>query len=489
MAISIRLERLALLLALLSLAALLFTQHQASPRVSASLHSTVERRDALAGAPLLAPSCAPAAPAASTVAQSPLRRLSLDGPFAPPSADAAASLGAIVVIGAGRPLGSAVVALLADLGARVRAVDDGATGFVTAVDFRVALDEVDVTMAGTLSRVLGDGADAADTVFVDLDPDALVAPCGAPLACALTATLSARARRVIFLRDDRSTLGRVLTACPESSNASAPSVALISWRGAAIVGVGTDPSIELARSPRNAFFAGLQCLVDTADALAYVSHDFDTSRVLDAFFRAAGPAGECGSAVGAALVRASTHGLHAANAAADVLTAAVALSVPASLSSESARELVIFERLDLPRGAFSPFAGASDERVLRNALPTLAAILARVNDKDINFLKSSPDDMPSGAQAAFADVAWWVWRQSVLHGFRSPEPLSSYDPSIDLGSSATTRVTVHDVASYAITHSSTVKKARWSQARRRGAGASSAAECRGRQMCPTIFCP
>jgi hypothetical protein len=52
--------------------------------------------------------------------------------------DLAARLGQCMVLGAGRPVGSALVALLHSQGVPVRAVDDGRTGFVSTVPFEVA---------------------------------------------------------------------------------------------------------------------------------------------------------------------------------------------------------------------------------------------------------------------------------------------------------------------------------------------------------------
>lgn len=391
----------------------------------------------------------------------------LSGPFSPPPLSGA--LGATVVLGAGRVLGSAVVALLADRNASVRAVDDGTSGLVTLVDFRVVLDEVDVTAAGGLDRAFSGGS--VDTVFVDLDPDLPVAPCAVPLACELAGLRVSgggglAAKRVIFLRDGAgaASLASVLATCPASASA-VPQLGLLQWGDALIAGVGSDP--VLAGVPTDALAQGLRCLADTADAMPYATHGFNTTPVVLEFFRAAGPGGACGPAVRAAAVLAGLRGLHAANAASDALVAAFALaSSPPSSNSGSpagaggALQLAVFSR-DAQPGAICPFAPA---RVLRNSLPSLEVFAPSA---ELALFYGHVDGAGGdAARVAFTDIAWWVWRQALFNGFRFPEPLASYDPAVDLASGVApeSKATIHDICTFGITLLRNHNKARYSQA-------------------------
>ena len=77
-----------------------------------------------------------------------------------------ASLGNVLVIGAGRPLGSALVAALYASGVAVWAIEDGTKGFISSVHYDVPAFEFNISIAfDSLNDVWQ--RRAPDTVFVD----------------------------------------------------------------------------------------------------------------------------------------------------------------------------------------------------------------------------------------------------------------------------------------------------------------------------------
>jgi hypothetical protein len=414
------------------------------------------------------------------------------GAFYAGDAARAAALGRIVVLGAGRAVGSALVALLALLGERasVRAVDDGTSGFVGVVDFSVALDEADVAAPGVLARVLGAGAGGADTVFVDVDPSSPVAPSGAPLACVLADPgfgVAAALSRVIFLRRpalSARSLDALLDACDGGSApapaapASWPRVAAVDWGVAVPVGVGIDPTAADGDA-NDAITAGFACLARRADAYAYEQHNFELSAVLDLFFadtvRADGARGACFDALEALARAAAARALHTANAAGDALAAAEALLPAAPADGVAQREvgppsLLVLKRsvAESAGAALAPLAAVVDGKTLRNALPALAVFAPAADVAALtDALRGALDTAaPAAAAAALVDVVWWVWRQALMGGFRQPEPLPVYDPAtvVSAGTAPDARYTIHELCTFGVSHASGHVKMRHAQA-------------------------
>jgi hypothetical protein len=399
--------------------------------------------------------------------------------------DADDALGRSMVLGAGRVVGSAVVALLAeraDPEASVRAVDDGRSGLISVIDFRVPLDEVDVTRAGVIAALsaAGGGA-AAETVFVDLDPGTEVfggsgggggggsggggdaaAPASATLACAL---LTAGASRVLFLRGSGADAAAALSACADRARGGGGArVGVVDWgaRGR-FVGPGLDPTAPGA--PGDALTEGLRCLASGADALPYDAHGFETERLLALFFGAAtGP--ECAAALLAAADFAGAHARLAANAAGDALAAALAL---ARAPAAGATLVHVFTLEAMPEaragaGALAPrdAAALADGAAIRNWLPSLRGFAPADAYGALEGALAPRLGASAPAARAFIDSgAWWVWRQALLHGFRDPEPLPVYDPATLV---ARGRYGIHDLSTFGVSHASGHVKMRHAQA-------------------------
>lgn len=443
--------------------------------------------------PAAAPAVARPARAALTVSNGPAL-----GAFYAGDSARVTELGRIVVIGAGRAVGSALVALLAARGdaVKVRAVDDGTTGFVTAVDFSVVLDEANVTATGELARVLDAAAGGADTVFVDVDPSSLIvwgegaAPAIVSLACALVDPgfgVAGSLSRVIFLHRPAHTsahsLDALLDDCDSSgvvrggggadSSISWPRVAVVDWGVAVPVGVGVDPTAPDADA-NEPITAGFACLARRADAYAYEQHNFETSAVLDLFFgdtvRADGTHGVCFDALEALARAASSRALHSANAAGDALLAAEALLPPAEGGAagiparvDGPPTLVVLKRsvAESAGAALVPLPTVVDGKTMRNGLPSLSVfapadgVLALTNALKTALEAAASASADPGA-AALVDVVWWVWRQAFMRGFRQPEPMPVYDPAtvVSFGTSSDARYSIHELCTFGVSHAS-----------------------------------
>jgi hypothetical protein len=391
-----------------------------------------------------------------------------------------ASLGRVVVLGGGRALGSAILsALLAGRAAGngsapllPAAVDDGRRGFLSAVPFSVPLHEVDVQAEGVLRDLWGARDLAPDTLFVDLDPAAPVAPWGAPLACALLLPRfhggALNRTRVLFLQPAAGgvALDESGLHCDDASGApAAAAVGLLQWwAGAAaaqhvLLGEGMDPSSPHA--PVTPLTILLRCLIEFGDRLPYEAHDFVTERALDAFFAAAqgNSTGACGALLAAGAAAAGAGGASSAHGvAADALWAALAL--PTGSGDGASTTLAVFSA---PRGggggAGAPLLPPAPPPPLRNNVPhladlvasdptlapTLAALLSALRDGLSGGGEAAAEDAPG----ALAEALWQAFRQALLHGFRDPEPHPVYDAAT-LVSPA--RYTVHDLNAFGISH-------------------------------------
>lgn len=397
-------------------------------------------------------------------------------------------LGRIVVIGAGRPLGSAIVALLASrIPLSVRTIDDGRTGLITVSDFRVPLDEANVTAVGQLHRLLSPSGPSggADTVFLDMDPLLPVDTVpkntiGLTLACALRAP-ALNLKRVIFLTGDAPSLAEALGACAEVGDSVGQSVGegvgvgsigLMDWGSAGrFVGPGIDPiALNASSTDNDALNKALLCLATSADALPYDVHNFELNKLLDIFFEASTGTGAdaCTALIPAAVTLASTNGRLTANAAGDALDAAILAMGDNNAVLGVPLTLFVFSRTEALGAALSPREDALVEGQIRNNLPSLrtfsdADAYAKLKDAVSGILSLAPVLVLTNVSAsadAFIDVAWWVWRQGLTHGFRDPEPLPIYDPSTLV---STMRYSIHDINTFGVSHVSNHVKMRYSQ--------------------------
>jgi hypothetical protein len=143
---------------------------------------------------------------------------------------------------------------------------------------------------------------APDTVFVDGDLAATVAPWGAPLVCILSMhrfNLASRTKKIVFLGDsagpgqcgiDQSDLSQIglkrffaeyKDSNQEKINSVYPSIGLITWPGRSILGPSIDPTRPgTLLTPLNSF---LLCLVRHAESMPIASHEFDLGKVLSFF--------------------------------------------------------------------------------------------------------------------------------------------------------------------------------------------------------------
>jgi hypothetical protein len=426
------------------------------------------------------------------------------GPFyrsSSSSSSATATLnhfGSTGVLGAGRAVGSAIVALLVTRGIPVHAIDDGRTGILSVIDFNAnSIDEADITLPGELARVLGTysadiqrgGAPAPvpiTTLFVDMDPFTSVAGStyGLPnesLVCALAGpqARSTHVTRIVFLRGDSASLSTALSTCTaassETSSTAIPvsrpiiTVALVEWPNAQFLGVGIDPTAKgEGGGLQGTLNDALQCLAAHADTLPLALHNFKVPLVLDAFSRATTGVGSgvvgCTTQVITGARTALKNGLSTSNAAGDALTVAEQLFATndASRSTTSRvnfrRFIRNIDRLDPGTALACESQCTASKLVLRNSLPTyetLAPVEAAVllNNMGDSLKDVAPLSKINEALAVYTNALWWTWRQSLLRGFRDPEPLPFYDPAVMVGSSSP-RYALRDMFTFGVSHSS-----------------------------------
>jgi len=416
-------------------------------------------------------------------------------------------------------VGSALTSLLSKREIPVKAVDDGRTGFITAVDFDVVLEEVNVAEEGVLGSVLGRGhagEPPPDTVFVDMDPSTPVAPYKTPLACLLAVpqlgVASLGYKRVVFLGSDSSlrpgaakALTDLLDGCLVGDGAEAalaelalnrlkenlqndagtasaasvtatttappPAVLLVTWEDAVILGPGIDV-MRVGADEKDPLFSALRCIADSADSTPYDKHNFELGPLLDTFFEHT-VSSNCSLLVALSSARALAKGLHSGNAAGDALNAALSVStIPPSPPSV----VSVFERVlgTEPTGfALLPQPSITDGAILRNSLPSLSSFAPADKWRTLHSLlfppppakslKDNTTDSPKLQPNTLIDTLWWVWRQGIIHGFRDPEPHPSYDPETSVsGPEHGSKYTIHSLATYGVSHGSGHVKMRYS---------------------------
>lgn len=419
-----------------------------------------------------------------------------------------AALGNVLVIGAGRPLGSALVAALHASGVAVWAIEDGTRGFISSVHYDVPVFEFNVSIGvGSLDDVWK--RRAQDTVFVDGDPSMPVAPWGAPLACVLSMprfNLAGRLRRVVFLSDsagpgqfgvDQSELSKsglagfcakYNDALPEQVDVVYPSVGLITWPERSLLGPSIDPTRPgVLATPLNSF---LLCLVRHAESVPIASHEFDLEKVLTFFAGSLKPdtsSTTCAHLLSPAVSEALTSAIDPSIACADAVAAALQLSLSpnthlpslhlfsSSFSSggeESTQSIesrllsVAFWPLSftqfvngLPRPSSnsalaSPHIESFKMQVASAVLSVSASIsVSRSSTSTAAAITtSSVPPTPSSVALALSDTFWWVWRHALLRGYRYPEPLPDYDPEVRVGKKD--KYSIHDLGTFGVSHES-----------------------------------
>ena len=425
------------------------------------------------------------------------------GPLPMPSwnsTQAVTDLGAVLVIGGGRPVGSALVAALQASGVPVWALEDGTRGFVTSVHYDVPLFEFNASAAGVLTELWAKRA--PDTVFVDGDPLAPVEPWGAPLACVLTEPrfgLAQLSQRVVFLGDsagaeawggDQGNSGLLPLGlkglCSGRRPGALPTLAaLVTWpEVSALLGPSIDPTRPGAAAQGCPLNSLLLCLVRHAESQAHASHSFDMGRVFALF------SGALPTARGAAAdARSASEGRYGDPCTTFLAPAAAfALGEGRALTPAIAAASAVAAALQLPpRGAAPPtsplyhFAArgtASSTSPLLpppgwplptthfvNGLPKLQEVAAAAGSSEgalLNALAGEAARAPTLAVAEFADTLWWVWRHALLRGYKYPEPLPDYDPSVRVGNPG--KYSIHDLCTFGVSHGSGHVKMRHSQA-------------------------
>jgi hypothetical protein len=410
-----------------------------------------------------------------------------------------ASLGNVLVIGAGRPLGSALVAALYASGVAVWATEDGTMGFISSVHYDVPVFEFNISVTvGSLDDIWR--RRAPDTVFVDGDAATPVAPWGAPLACVLSMprfNLAQKTKRIVFLGDsagskqwgnDYSGLQEIGLSglCAKYVDSSKeqmdkleyPSVGLVTWPGKIILGPSIDPTRPGAHtfgSPLNSF---LLCLVRHAENVPISSHEFDLGKVLTFFASSLDSSSTtgCANLLSSAISEALNSAIDPSLASADAVAAALELSTASneylsslhlfssSLSSSSGEIVGVQESLGsqllaatswpLPAAHFiNGLPRPSSNSALAN--PSVDSFKVQVASA-VTLAHSSSSSSPSSSVVlpsvalALSDTFWWVWRHAVLRGYRYPEPLPDYDPEVRVGKKD--KYSIHDIGTFGVSH-------------------------------------
>jgi len=425
-----------------------------------------------------------------------------------------ASLGNVLVIGAGRPLGSALVAALHSSGVSVWAIEDGTRGFISSVHYDVPVFEFNISIAfDSLNDVWQ--RRAPDTVFVDGDLAAPVAPWGAPLVCILSMprfNLASRTKRIVFLGDsagpgqwgiDRSDLSQIglkrfcaeyKDSNQEKINSVYPSIGLITWPGRSILGPSIDPTRPgTLLAPLNSF---LLCLVRHAESIPIASHEFDLGKVLSFFSGSLQPSessNACANLLTDAIIEALSSAMDPSIASADAVAAALQLSssintdfpilnhfsspiisgIAGSSQASPGSFLLTPSGWPLPPGQFvNGLPRPSSNSAL--ASPHIESFKAQVASSMLVAGKSTsvitasvstaakPSFVPLSASIALAlsDTFWWVWRHALLRGYRYPEPLPDYDPEVRVGKKD--KYSIHDLGTLGVSHESGHIKMRYS---------------------------
>ena len=410
-----------------------------------------------------------------------------------------ASLGNVLVIGAGRPLGSALVAALYASGVAVGATEDGTMGFISSVHYDVPVFEFNISVTvGSLDDIWR--RRAPDTVFVDGDAATPVAPWGAPLACVLSMprfNLAQKTKRIVFLGDsagskpwgnDHSGLQEngLSGLCAEYVDSSKeqmdkleyPSVGLVTWPGKIILGPSIDPTRPGAHafgSPLNSF---LLCLVRHAENVPISSHEFDLGKVLTFFASSLDSSSTtgCANLLSSAINEALNSAIDPSLASADAVAAALELSTASneylsslhlfssSLSSSSGEIVGVQESLGSQLLAATSWPLSAAHFI--NGLPRPSSNAALANPSVDSFkvqvssavmLASSSSSSSSSSAVVLPSVAlvlsdtfWWVWRHALLRGYRYPEPLPDYDPEVRVGKKD--KYSIHDIGTFGVSH-------------------------------------